>query len=71
MASTPYRIAFLTDIHGNLHGLAAVLDAIRRAAPDLILVGAISPTSSPIRASRSNSWTPWTIWRCAGTPNCT
>ena len=39
MASTPYRIAFLTDIHGNLHGLAAVLDAIRRAAPDLILVG--------------------------------
>ncbi len=39
MASTPYRIAFLTDIHGNLHGLTAVLDAIRRDAPDLILVG--------------------------------
>jgi len=39
VASTPYRIAFLTDIHGNLHGLTAVLDAIRRDAPDLILVG--------------------------------
>lgn len=39
MATTPYRIAFLTDIHGNLHGLEAVLAAIRREAPDLILVG--------------------------------
>lgn len=39
MATTPYRIAFLTDIHGNLHGLTAVLAAIRREAPDLILVG--------------------------------
>lgn len=39
MATTPYRIAFLTDIHGNLHGLTAVLDAIRQDAPDLILVG--------------------------------
>jgi predicted phosphodiesterase len=39
VASTTYRIAFLTDIHGNLHGLTAVLDAIRSDAPDLILVG--------------------------------
>lgn len=39
MSSTPYRIAFLTDIHGNLHGLAAVLAAIARETPDLILVG--------------------------------
>lgn len=35
----PYRIAFLTDIHANLHGLAAVLADVRRAAPDLVLVG--------------------------------
>lgn len=35
----PYRIAFLTDIHGNLHGLEAVLREVRRAAPDLVLVG--------------------------------
>jgi predicted phosphodiesterase len=35
----PYRIAFLTDIHANLHGLEAVLREVRRAAPDLILVG--------------------------------
>ncbi|HEY8601262.1 MAG TPA: metallophosphoesterase [Thermomicrobiales bacterium] len=39
MSTTPYRIAFLTDLHGNLHGLAAVLEAIRRDAPDLIVVG--------------------------------
>ena len=39
MSTTPYRIAFLTDIHGNLHGLEAVLADIRREAPDLILVG--------------------------------
>lgn len=39
MSTTPYRIAFLTDIHGNLHGLAAVLDAIRHEASDLIIVG--------------------------------
>lgn len=39
MASTPYRIAFLTAIHGNFHGLTAVLDAIRRDVPDLILLG--------------------------------
>lgn len=39
MATTPYRIAFLTDLHGNVHGLAAVLEAIRREAPDLIVVG--------------------------------
>ena len=39
MPGTPYRIAFLTDLHGNLHGLAAVLAAIEREAPDLILVG--------------------------------
>ena len=35
----PYRIAFLTDIHGNLHGLEAVLREVRQAAPDLVLVG--------------------------------
>lgn len=35
----PYRIAFLTDIHANLHGLEAVLREVRQAAPDLILVG--------------------------------
>lgn len=35
----PYRIAFLTDIHANLHGLDAVLRDVRQAAPDLILVG--------------------------------
>src|SRR4051812_39916082 len=35
----PYRIAFLTDIHANLHGLEAVLRDVRQAAPDLILVG--------------------------------
>lgn len=39
VSTTPYRIAFLTDLHGNLHGLMAVLAAIRREAPDLILVG--------------------------------
>ncbi len=39
MSSTPYRIAFLTDIHGNMHGLAAVLADIRRERPDLVLVG--------------------------------
>lgn len=39
VSSTPYRIAFLTDIHGNLHGLAAVLAAIARESPDLLLVG--------------------------------
>ena len=35
----PYRIAYLTDIHSNLHGLEAVLREVRRAAPDLVLVG--------------------------------
>lgn len=35
----PYRIAFLTDIHSNLHGLDAVLREVRAATPDLILVG--------------------------------
>ena len=39
MTTTPYRIAFLTDIHGNLHGLEAVLCEVRQAAPDLLLVG--------------------------------
>jgi predicted phosphodiesterase len=39
VSTTPYRIAFLTDIHANLHGLEAVLADIRREAPDLILVG--------------------------------
>lgn len=39
VSTTPYRIAFLTDLHGNLHGLEAVLADIRREAPDLILVG--------------------------------
>ncbi len=39
MTTTPYRIAFITDIHGNLHGLEAVLRSVRRAAPDLILIG--------------------------------
>ena len=35
----PYRLAFLTDIHANLHALEAVLADVRRAAPDLIVVG--------------------------------
>lgn len=39
MTTTPYRIAFLTDIHANLHALEAVLHAIRQEQPDLILVG--------------------------------
>lgn len=39
MSGTPYRIAFLTDLHGNVHGLTAVLAAIKQEAPDLILVG--------------------------------
>ena len=39
MSATPYRIAFLTDIHGNLHGLEATLREVRRQAPDLIVVG--------------------------------
>lgn len=39
MVTTPYRVAFLTDIHANLHALEAVLSDIRRAAPDLVIVG--------------------------------
>lgn len=39
MSTTPYRIAFITDIHGNVHGLEAVLREVRRAAPDLVIVG--------------------------------
>lgn len=39
MSTTPYRIAFLTDIHGNLHALEATLRAIRAEAPDLVIVG--------------------------------
>jgi predicted phosphodiesterase len=36
---TPYRLAFLTDIHANVHALAAVLADLRRQAPDLVVVG--------------------------------
>lgn len=39
LSTTPYRIAFITDIHGNLHGLEAVLRAVRCEAPDLVIVG--------------------------------
>ena len=39
MTTTPYRIAFLTDIHGNVHGLEAVLREVGRQAPDLVIVG--------------------------------
>lgn len=33
------RIAILADVHGNLPALAAVVDAIAREGPDLVLVG--------------------------------
>ncbi|HET8630836.1 MAG TPA: metallophosphoesterase [Thermomicrobiales bacterium] len=39
MKTTPYRLAFLADIHANLHALEAVLAAIHRDAPDLVVVG--------------------------------
>lgn len=39
MNATAYRIAFLTDIHANVHALEAVLADVRRQAPDLIVIG--------------------------------
>ncbi len=39
LTTTPYRIAFLTDIHGNVQGLEGTLREVRRHAPDLVIVG--------------------------------
>jgi diadenosine tetraphosphatase ApaH/serine/threonine PP2A family protein phosphatase len=44
----PRRVAAIYDIHGNLPALEAVLDEVRAAAPDLVVVGGdVSPGPMP------------------------
>ncbi len=33
LTTTPYRIAFLTDIHGNVQGLEGTLREVRATRP--------------------------------------
>ncbi|MDE3156590.1 MAG: metallophosphoesterase family protein [Acidobacteriota bacterium] len=47
--STPMRVAALYDIHGNLPALEAVLDEVRQAGVDLLVVGGdVLPGPMPV-----------------------
>lgn len=50
------RIAIVSDIHGNLTALEAVIADLRETAPDVVLHGAILPTADRRRLRLSTGF---------------